>query len=101
LSGPLSVDIPHQLGKEAARERLAANAHKLARHVPGGMAEVTTGWDGDRMTITVVALGQTVTAHADVGEDVVHAEIMLPFLLSMFEAPIAAALRDEGPKLLA
>ncbi|MBU3077798.1 polyhydroxyalkanoic acid system family protein [Sphingomonas quercus] len=100
MSGPIHVDIPHQLGKEGARARLSANAHKLARHVPGGMAEVTTGWEGDRMTITVAAMGQTVTAYADVREDVVHAEIMLPFLLSMFEAPIAAAIRSEGPKLL-
>lgn len=96
----MRVDIPHDLGRKGAKARLAANAHKLADHLPGKMAEVKTGWEGDTMRIVVTAMGQAITALAHVEERVVRAEIELPFLLGMFEAPIRAALEREGPKLL-
>ncbi len=47
-------------------------------------------------------MGQTVTAHADVAEDVVHAEIARcpSAVLSMFEAPIARRHPQRGAKAL-
>lgn len=96
----MRVDIPHDLGKEAAKARLAANAHKLADHIPGKVADVSTSWAGDVLRIAVSAMGQSVVALATVEDTVVRAEIELPFLLGMFESPIKAALEREGPKLL-
>lgn len=96
----MRVDIPHTLGREAAKARLSANAHKLADHMPGKVADVSTSWSGDVLRIAVSAMGQSVVALATVEDTLVRAEIELPFLLGMFEAPIKAALEREGPKLL-
>lgn len=97
----MRVDIPHQLGKEGAKARLAANAHKLADHVPGKVADVRTDWEGDVLRVFVSAMGQQVTARATVEDTLVRAEIELPALLGFFEAPIRAAIESQGPKLLA
>lgn len=99
-SGPIRVNLPHSLGKAGARARLEANAGRLGGHIPGGAAEVKTSWAGDRMTIVVAAMGQTVTAHADVEETVVRAEIELPFLLGLFRDQVERVVEKEGPKLL-
>ena len=81
--------------------RLAANTHKLADHIPGKVADVTTEWQNDVLRVAVSAMGQQVVARCTVEETLVRADIELPFLLSMFEAPIKAALESQGPKLLA
>lgn len=96
----MRIDLPHELGKDVAKARLAANAHKLADHIPGKVADVQTSWTGDVMRIAVSAMGQSVVALATVEDKIVRAEIELPFLLGMFESPIKAALEREGPKLL-
>lgn len=99
--GPIRVALPHDLGKAGARARLETNAGRLASHIPGGAAEVKTSWAGDRMTIVVAAMGQTVTAHADVEEKLVRAEIELPFLLGLFRDQVERVVEQQGPKLLA
>ena len=48
----MRVPIAHDLPKEEVRRRLRERSHEIANFVPGGMAEVTTGWPGeDRMTL--------------------------------------------------
>ncbi|MDB5720020.1 MAG: hypothetical protein JWP15_638, partial [Alphaproteobacteria bacterium] len=48
MTSPITVDLPHQLGKEAARGRLAGGIGKLERFIPGG-AQVESRWEGDRL----------------------------------------------------
>ena len=43
MSQPIHVDLPHNLGREEAQRRIAANIHKLQGYIPGG-AEVTSDW---------------------------------------------------------
>ena len=40
----MQVAIPHDLDRETVRQRLRNNSHKIADHVPGGMADVQTSW---------------------------------------------------------
>lgn len=99
MSQPIDVDLPHKLGKEEARRRIANNIHKLKEHIPGG-AEVESGWSGDQLGLTVGALGQSVQATIDVHETKVHVRVMLPGMLAMFAAPIQAMLQKKGDVLL-
>ena len=48
MSAPISLDIPHKLGKAAVRERLDGGVGKIGRLIPGG-ATVEHRWDGDTM----------------------------------------------------
>jgi putative polyhydroxyalkanoate system protein len=99
MSQPIEVDLPHKLGKDEARRRIANNVHKLREHIPGG-AQVQSGWTGDQMNLDVQAMGQAVTATIDVEESVVRLKVLLPGMLGMFSGLVQATLQKKGNVLL-
>ena len=99
MSQPIEVDLPHSLGRDEARRRIANNIHKLQEHIPGG-AHVESGWSGDQLNLRVQALGEAVQAVIDVEESKVHVKMLLPGLLGMFSGAIQAALQKKGGVLL-
>ncbi len=99
MSQPIEVDLPHSLGKDEARRRIANNIHKLESHIPGG-AQVQSGWAGDQLNLEVRALGDSVNATIDVQDTKVHLKVLLPGLLGMFSGAIQAALQKKGGLLL-
>jgi hypothetical protein len=99
MSQPIQVDLPHRLGKEEARRRIAANIHKLESQIPGG-AKVQSSWSGDRLNLEVQAMGQAVTGDLDVEESHVRCKLVLPGMLAMFARPIEAMLSAKGGDLL-
>ena len=99
MSQPIEVDLPHKLGKDEARRRIANNVHKLTEHIPGG-AQVQSGWTGDQLNLDITAMGQSVKATIDVLEDKVHLKVLLPGMLGMFAGVIQAALQKKGSVLL-
>ena len=99
MQRPIDVSIPHKLGRDEAKRRIASNIGGLQQHIPGG-ASVTTNWVGDRLDIGVTALGQTVDATITVEDAQVRCHIELPGMLALFAAPIEAMLKSKGPELL-
>ena len=99
MTQPIEVDLPHKLGKDEARRRIANNIHKLREHIPGG-AQVQSGWVGDQLNLDVAAMGQSVTATIDVMESKVHLKVLLPPMLGMFAGIIQGALQKKGSVLL-
>ena len=99
MSQPIDVNLPHNLGKEEARRRIANNVHKLEQHIPGG-AQVQSGWTGDQLNLDVQAMGQEVTATIDVEERKVRLRVLLPPMLGMFSGIIQGALEKKGSVLL-
>ena len=100
MQRPIDVDLPHKLGREEARRRIADNIHKLESHIPGGTSRVDSSWEGDTLNLQVHARGQAVEAKIDVFDTKVHCRILLPGLLSFFAGPIEAMLRQKGSGLL-
>ena len=97
----MRVAIPHQLGREEVRRRIRGGSHQIADFIPGGFAEVHTGWQGeDRMTLAVGAMGQSITGHIDIEDDQVIFVVELPPALSFVEPIVASAIRDKGQKML-
>jgi hypothetical protein len=99
MAEPVIVDIPHKLGKEGARARLAKGVGKIGSMIPGGGA-VQERWEGDSLHFTVTAMGQTVASRLDLHETHVHAQVDLPPLLALFAGKIREKLQKEAPKLL-
>ena len=99
MQQPIQVDLPHKLGRDEAKRRIANNIHKLKEHIPGG-AQVTSTWAGDELNLAIQALGQAVEAKIGVEETKVRVRVMLPGLLAMFAAPIEAMLQKKGNILL-
>ena len=100
MNRPIEVDLPHKLGRDEARRRIASNMHKLKDHIPGGAAEVRSQWNGDVLDLSVQALGQSVDTIITVQDSVVKVQVRLPGLLGMFAGPIEAALQKKGNILL-
>jgi putative polyhydroxyalkanoate system protein len=99
MSQPIEVDLPHKLGKDEARRRIANNIHKLQESIPGG-AHVESGWTGDQLNLRVSALGDTVQSTIDVEETKVRVKMLLPGMLGMFSGLIQGAIQKKGSVLL-
>jgi putative polyhydroxyalkanoate system protein len=99
MSQPIDVDLPHNLGKDEARRRIANNVHKLQEHIPGG-AQVQSGWNGDQLNLNIAAMGEAVNATIEVMDTKVHLRVLLPGMLGMFSGMIQAALQKKGSVLL-
>ena len=99
MGQPITLDIPHSLGKPAARARLDGGIGRLGELIPGG-ASVQHRWENDTLHFTVTAMGQAIAATAEVFDRHVHAVVDLPAFLGLFAAPIRAAIEKEAPKLL-
>jgi len=99
MASPLVVDLPHRLGAEEARRRIANGIGGLAAHLPAG-AQVDSGWSDSRLHLRVAVMGQEVSANIDPQESVVRVELMLPAALGFFARPIEALLRRKGADLL-
>ena len=99
MSQPIEVDLPHNLGKDEARRRIANNVHRLQDHIPGG-AQVQSGWTGDQLKLSVQALGEAVQSTIDVGDTEVRVKVLLPGMLGMFSGLIQGALQKKGSVLL-
>ena len=100
MQRPINVDLPHKLGRDEARRRIAGNIDSLAGHIPGGAAQVDSHWVGDTLNLNVHAMGQEVKAEIAVDEKVVHCTIDLPGMLALFAGPIEAFLKRKGDDLL-
>lgn len=97
----MDIEIPHDLGREEVRRRLAANSHRIADNIPGGMAQVETNWPSEnRMTMSINAMGQVLQGHIDVEDDKVIFHMLLPAALGFMQPMIDAAIRDQGQKML-
>ena len=99
VANPITIDIPHKLGRAGARARLEGRIGSLAETFPGGGA-VTHRWEGDTMIFNVHAMGQSIASRLDVHDAHVHAVIDLPPLLSLFAERIRAKFSKGMPKLL-
>ena len=100
MATPLTISIPHQLGRAEARRRIESGFAKLVRQMPGSSGAGTQSWDGDRLTFDVAVLGQTVAGVIDVLDTAVTMEIQLPGVLGMIAGGLKDRLQKAGTLLL-
>ena len=92
MTHPVSIDIPHKLGKAEARARMDKGVGKIGDYIPGGGA-VAHHWEEDTLLFTVTAMGQKIACRVGVFDDKVHADIDLPPVLSLFANKIKGVLK--------
>ena len=78
---------------------MQANLHTLGSKLPAGAA-VTPVWEGDRLRLDIVMLGQQAEARLDIQETLVRITVQLPAALAFFRQAIEAGLRQSGAALL-
>lgn len=100
MTTPITVTIPHQLGRAEARRRLENGFGKFAHVLPGGAGKSSQRWEGDRLAFSVGALGQTVSGVIDVLDTAVTMEIQLPGVLGLLAGGLRNRLQKAGTLML-
>jgi len=100
MATPISISIPHQLGRAEARRRIETGFAKLVGQLPGSAGAGSQRWDGDRMTFSVGALGQNISGVIQVLDAAVTMELQLPGVLGMLAGALKGRLQAAGQLLL-
>jgi hypothetical protein len=101
MSDSIVIAVPHNLGVDEARRRIAAEIERLRQEYINKFAYSEVAWMGDTANIRVVALAQEAKARIDVSADSVRIEIILPWLLAKLAAPLQAKLTANAKETLA
>lgn len=97
----MRIAIPHNLGREEVRRRLHERLPEVSQIIPGGLAQVETGWaNEDRATLLIRAMMQEVTGTIDIEDAQLVFTVNLPPALSFVEPMVRGAIEDNGRKLL-
>lgn len=99
MPAPITIDIPHELGRVAAREKLEKGVGQVAAAVPGGSVR-SHHWEGDTLIFEIEAMGQRVGSKLEVFDTRIHAIVDLPPLAALFAEKIKTKLSQVGTKLL-
>jgi hypothetical protein len=100
MAAPITVNLPHQLGRAEARRRIEAGFAKIVQVLPGGVGKYSEHWEGDRLVFGVVTMGQSLSGIVDVSDSVVTMEIVLPGVLGLLAGGLRDRLRSAGRLLL-
>lgn len=100
MATPITISIPHQLGRAEARRRIEAGFGKIIHLLPGSAGACSEHWDGDRLTFGVATMGQTVAGVISIMDTVVTMEIELPGVLGAIASGLKDRLQKAGQLLL-
>ena len=101
MARPVTITISHELGREAATNRLRSGIDTIRDRL--GMVRmqlVEESWEGDSLRFGVAALSQTVHGRIDVEDSLVRVEVMLPWMLAIFAEKLKAGVEKQGQVLL-
>lgn len=100
MATPITVSIPHDLGRLEARRRIEDGFAKMVDLVPGKVGSSSHQWSGDQLTFQVAVMGQTVRRVMDVFDAEVKMQIELPGVLGMLANSMKSRLQKAGQLLL-
>jgi hypothetical protein len=100
MASPISISIPHQLGRAEARRRIESGFANVVRQLPGSGSTCTESWDGDRLSFSVKGLGQTISGVVEVLDSAVTMQIELPGVLGVIASGLKGRIQKAGQLLL-
>ena len=100
MAAPITISIPHQLGRAEASRRIETGFAKIIHQLPGSGGAYSERWDGDRLIFGVTTMGQTIEGVMDVLDTEVTIEIVLPGVLGMIASGLKNRLQEVGRLLL-
>lgn len=100
MSKPVVVTIPHQLGRQGAKNRLTTGLADARTQLSGKFASIEETWTDDRLDFRLVAMGQTVAGRIDVYEDSVRVEVDLPWMLAALANKVTGRIEKQGALML-
>jgi hypothetical protein len=100
MSKPVTVSIPHKLGKAEARRRLEGGLGAIRTHFASVLSVEEEVWSGDSLAFRARVLAQLTTGTITVAEDHVQVEVMLPWALALVAQKATDLIRTRGRLML-
>jgi hypothetical protein len=100
MSEPVVVVIPHRLGKDEARRRIADGVGRARTEFASLLTLEDESWSGDTLSFSARALGQRAAGTIAVYDGAVRLEVTLPWLLAKFAAAAQRVIGQKGQVLL-
>ena len=97
----INVAVPHQLGQETAKERIAGLIADSKNRFAGQVSNLTESWNGYVDSFGFQALGFSVTGRLDVQPSEVAIELDLPWAAYPLKGRIESELLKHARELLA
>ena len=96
----LVLRIPHSLGAEEAKRRIASGTTAAKSQFANYFSASDVDWDNNRMTFRLIALAQTVRGTVDVQNEHVELRAHLPMIIRMLAKRIVPVIQETSQKLL-
>ncbi len=103
MARPITINIPHDVGKDEARRRITTGFDRLRQQMTGnldGIFAFQEHWEEDRLHFEGTAMGQKITGRFDVKPESVQIQLDLPEILARMAEKVRDKLQAEGRKLL-
>lgn len=100
MSKPVVVTIPHNLGRQEARDRIQKGLASLRGQASTPVTFLEDAWTGDHLDFKVGALGQSMTGRLDIEDSSVKLEVDLPWVLAVFADKVKGLVQKQGTLLL-
>ena len=100
MSTPVTISVPHKLGREEAVRRLKSGLSRMANNLGGVIKIEQEVWSGDRLTFQMQGLGQSAAGTIDVRDDSLLIAVTLPWLLAKIADQFIPKLKREATLLL-
>ncbi len=96
----LILRIPHALGAEEAKRRIASGIDAAKSQYGRYVTVSELAWDASRLHFQLSALGQSVAGSVDVEPDYVELRAQLPLVIRLLAKRFLPVVQDTGQKLL-
>jgi hypothetical protein len=100
MSNSIVITVPHNLGAEEAKSRIAKQLEHLRRDYIDKLAYSEANWNGNTADLRVVAFGQTATGKICVISDSLRIEVQLPWILAALTGKIQGVLKSNAEESL-
>lgn len=95
------TEVPHQLGKDAATERMSEFLDRVSRHYQDHVGDLKGEWNENVLDFAFTISGFKIGGTLTVEEEVVVLEGQLPFAAVPFRGKIEGGIAEELRKALA
>jgi hypothetical protein len=100
MTTPLTVTIPHDLGRAEAAARIRSNFDKVVAQAKPFVSSIEDHWEGDVLNVTVAALGRSFTGRAEALDSAIRIEVDMPPMFGWLKGRVRKVLKRHAPSLL-
>jgi hypothetical protein len=96
----IQISVPHDLGRQEAQRRIRGHLGEFRGQSAGLISRFDENWSGDNMEFTAWVLGTPITGRLQVEDQVIHAEVDLPWFLQALAGSVRQAIETNTRLLL-